>query len=265
MTLYCETVGSGPDLVLLHGWGMHGGIWAGIVERLGRRFRVHVIDLPGHGNSPPASGGELASWAGQVLAAAPSSAGWVGWSLGGLVAMRAALDAPDRVRTLGLLASTPRFVTGDGWIEAVAPGTFDDFARALASDAAATWRRFLALQVRGSDQAASTLRRLRQALGTRPEPHLDGLAQGLSLLSRSDLRNELSRLACPAHLVLGERDTLVPAAAGPGIAAAMPQATFEVIHGAGHAPFASHADETIDAIGRMASTAGVVAKRPGHG
>ena len=51
MSLQVERRGDGPDLVLLHGWGMHGGVWDELVPRLAARFRVHVPDLPGHGRS----------------------------------------------------------------------------------------------------------------------------------------------------------------------------------------------------------------------
>lgn len=47
--LYCQSWGSGPDLVLLHGWGMHGGVWDDTVEAFIDDWRVTVIDLPGHG------------------------------------------------------------------------------------------------------------------------------------------------------------------------------------------------------------------------
>jgi len=61
--LHVETFGSGPDLVLLHGWGMHGGVWGDFALRLAERYRVHVIDLPGHGfsaafSAPSSHGGQ---------------------------------------------------------------------------------------------------------------------------------------------------------------------------------------------------------------
>ncbi|NNG13616.1 MAG: alpha/beta fold hydrolase, partial [Gammaproteobacteria bacterium] len=52
MKLYSETIGHGPDLVLLHGWGAHSGVWAGMREALAENFSVTCIDLPGHGRSP---------------------------------------------------------------------------------------------------------------------------------------------------------------------------------------------------------------------
>jgi pimeloyl-ACP methyl ester carboxylesterase len=49
--LHVQTLGHGPDLVLLHGWGLHGGVFAPLVERLVDDFTPHVVDLPGHGLS----------------------------------------------------------------------------------------------------------------------------------------------------------------------------------------------------------------------
>src|SRR3546814_3951149 len=49
--LYIEETGEGPPLVLLHGWAMHGGVFALLVERLRERCRLYVVDLPGHGRS----------------------------------------------------------------------------------------------------------------------------------------------------------------------------------------------------------------------
>src|SRR5690606_28576403 len=49
--LHVDIVGSGPPLVLLHGWAMHGGILAPLVERLRAHRTLHVVDLPGHGHS----------------------------------------------------------------------------------------------------------------------------------------------------------------------------------------------------------------------
>jgi len=51
MSLHVDVVGNGPPLVLLHGWAMHGGVFAPLVARLRDRFTLHVVDLPGHGLS----------------------------------------------------------------------------------------------------------------------------------------------------------------------------------------------------------------------
>ena len=86
----------------------------------------------------------------------------VGWSLGGLVAMRWALARPDRVRRLVLVATSPRFVARDDWPHAMAPETLDRFGDELRIAWKLTVQRFLALQLQGSETLA------RHALGTAP-------------------------------------------------------------------------------------------------
>ena len=49
--LYSEVKGNGKDVVLLHGWGMHGGLWGRFSDLLADGCRCHVIDLPGYGYS----------------------------------------------------------------------------------------------------------------------------------------------------------------------------------------------------------------------
>ena len=46
---YVSITGSGPALVLLHGWGLHGGIWQTLLPQLEKHYTVHNVDLPGFG------------------------------------------------------------------------------------------------------------------------------------------------------------------------------------------------------------------------
>ncbi|MDP1716716.1 MAG: alpha/beta fold hydrolase, partial [Burkholderiales bacterium] len=49
--LHVERHGSAAPLLLIHGWGMHGGMWGGVAEKLAQHFNVYAVDLPGHGYS----------------------------------------------------------------------------------------------------------------------------------------------------------------------------------------------------------------------
>jgi len=51
MSLHIDSQGSGAALLLIHGWGMHSGMWGQVAEQLARSYRVHRVDLPGHGYS----------------------------------------------------------------------------------------------------------------------------------------------------------------------------------------------------------------------
>lgn len=248
MSLYHQQLGYGPDLVLLHGWGMNAAVWGPLVPGLSERFRLTIVELPGHGDSAPAAAADLMEWADLCLSVAPASAHWLGWSLGGQIALRAALSAPARVTGLSLVAATPRFVQEPDWPCAMPVETFEQFAAALHGDANATLSRFLSLQVKGAEHARETLKLLRAELAQRPPASEVGLAQGLDLLLRNDLRSELRDLACPSHWLFGARDTLVPRALKAQLLVLLPGADVEEIPGAGHAPFLSHPYDSLDAL-----------------
>jgi pimeloyl-[acyl-carrier protein] methyl ester esterase len=250
MTLFSQTLGSGPDIVLLHGWCLHGGIWEDVAAALAVHNRVTYIDLPGHGRSaalPLAD--ELSAVAEQLAAAAPASAIWIGWSLGGLIALQLALTAPTLVRGLVVVAASPRFVRDTDWPHAVEDAVLQQFARSLDEDYEATLGRFLALQVRGSADAGATLRTLRARVLEQDAPQPAALRSGLKLLRESDLRMRLNDIACPTQFIFGARDLLAPAAITEELSRLMPTARCDVIEGAGHAPFVSHAAQFIDLIG----------------
>lgn len=238
MTIYTQTSGDGPDLVLIHGWGLNGGIWDTLAPRLVQAgFCVTRVDLPGYGRSAWQGEVDIGAQARAVLDCIPQRAAWLGWSMGALVALRAALDAPSRITRLVLVAATPSFIRRPGWTAAMEPGLLESFARDLQRDYLRTLQRFLALQVRGSDTAEAVLRELRARLLQHGNPVPEALLAGLDILRDTDLRAQLPHITCPSLWLMGARDTLVPETAGRETAEWIPDARVEVIAGAGHAPF----------------------------
>jgi pimeloyl-[acyl-carrier protein] methyl ester esterase len=248
MSLYRVQLGQGPDLVLLHGWGMNSAVWEPLLPALSARHRLTILELPGHGASASTESAVLDDWAQRCLAIAPPRAHWLGWSLGGQVALAAALSAPPRVGGLSLIGVTPCFVQTEGWDCAMPEKTFHQFADALAQDSGAGLLRFLALQVKGSEHARDTLRLLKAELAQRPPASAQGLAQGLDLLLHTDLRERLIALRCPSHWMFGARDTLVPRALQTRLGELLPSAHVTEIAGAGHAPFLSHPEASLHVL-----------------
>jgi pimeloyl-[acyl-carrier protein] methyl ester esterase len=246
--MFIETVGHGPPLVLVHGWAMHGGIFAPLRAALAARFTVHAVDLPGHGRSLERDGPlDLRRCALRIADAVPGAI-WLGWSLGGLVALEAALERPRHVRALALIAASPRFVAAPDWPHGVEPAVFDAFGQDLARDWRGTLDRFLALECVGSDRARSELRELRAQVFERGEPALHVLDDGLKILADTDLRRHLPELECPSLWIAGARDRLVPWPAMQAAAALAPGADFVRIDGGGHAPFIGHPERVLHAL-----------------
>ena len=214
------------------------------MPELAHDWRVTCVDLPGHGRSRdvpmPESLTELSRL---VMQAAPENSVWLGWSLGGLVALGAALGFPARVRALSLVSTTPRFVTAPDWPCAMTPEQLQAFTAELVQDYQGTVRRFLALQVHGDEHAQDALRSLRASFKACGEPNVQSLAAGLEILRTTDLRAELARLVLPTLIIAGGYDRVTPPAASVWLAELIRGVRLVNIPKAAHAPFVSHPQE----------------------
>jgi len=241
MTLRVRISGAGPDVVLLHGWALNGGVWRHMAGELARRHRVTVIDLPGHGRSSmPPGDYTLPRLAEAVAAALPGRCRLVGWSLGGMVALQIALDTGPDIDRLVLVDSTPQFVANEAWPYGLEAAVLDGFAEQLKRDYRATIQRFLALQTLTAENARETLIALKEQMAEAPPPDPRALAGGLAILRHASLASRLGDIRAPVTVIQGERDTLVPAAAARAMAERLPRADLHLIKSAGHAPFLSH-------------------------
>ncbi|MEQ1602698.1 MAG: pimeloyl-ACP methyl ester esterase BioH [Methylophilaceae bacterium] len=243
-----QTASTAPDLVLIHGWGMHGGVWQSLISKLIPNFNVHVLDLPGMGFSPPLAESGTQALAEQVAQHLPEKADICGWSLGGQVAMRIALLQPQRVRRLVLVGATPCFVNSDDWQQGMEAKVFEKFASQIGENYQSTLIKFLSLQCMGASDARVTIKQLRESLAERPLPALGALENALRLLLETDLRAEINQLKLPVLLMHGDRDTLAPLSAAQWLAQHLPASRLQVFAGASHAPFLSHSETFVAAL-----------------
>lgn len=252
MSLFIEKIGSGAPLVLLHGWGLHGGVWQPLVKSLSRHYSLHIVDLPGMGYSSPidapADTSLLQAVAQHLLNELPPDVDVVGWSLGGLIAMQMALLKPQQIRRMILVGSTPCFVSKPDWVDGVSAAVFQKFAADIGADYKNTLMRFLTLQCMGEKTGWRTTRQLRESFEKRPTPTLTSLQKALSLLLDNDLRTQVPQINARTLIIHGDRDTLAPLPAAQWLATHLPNAQLRVISGASHAPFLSHGEQFIAAL-----------------
>jgi pimeloyl-[acyl-carrier protein] methyl ester esterase len=258
--LHIEVTGSGEPLLLIHGWGMHGGVWTEVAQRLAADFQVLSVDLPGYGFSVGRDSSrhqhsvgmdpdpQLHAVVAELSSRFTGPLSICGWSLGGIIAQHWAAYEPEKVKRLILVASTPCFAEREDWQFGMPQETLAQFGAELEKNPAATLRRFIALQLRGSENERELLGQLRERLFSRGEPDTGALRGGLEILRDADLRATLPEISQPTLLIAGERDKLTPPEASYFLAQAMQNARVVEVAGAAHAPFLSHSEQFVETV-----------------
>jgi 2-succinyl-6-hydroxy-2,4-cyclohexadiene-1-carboxylate synthase len=194
------------NVVLLHGFGGTHRAWDGVAEMLDpERYRPLALDLPGHGEAADASRPiSFASCAEHVLANSPERFVLCGYSMGGRVALRVALAAPERVEQLVLISSTA------GIEDAAERARRREADRALAEDLergpyeefVERWR----TQPLFADESPEVRARAREdQLRNRPDA-LAAVLRGVGTGEMQPLWGRLPELAMPVIVLVGVRD-----------------------------------------------------------
>lgn len=224
-----------PTVLLLHGAGMDHSVWA----MQGRALAFHgsnalAPDLPGHGRSDAASGGDgtiedRARWLRSLIdAAGLDRVRLVGHSMGALIALEAAAGDP-RIEHLVLVGAATAMPVHPQLLACAR----DDPARAAAlivEWSFAAERRLGAQAIPGSWTPAAAMRLL---LAARPGV----LAADLEACNAyAGGERAAAAVACPALVIAGAADRMTPPRAGRALAERLPQGRFALLPGCGHMP-----------------------------
>lgn len=217
------------NLILLHGWGFSKNVWESFLPYLSSHFQVTCLNL--HESN-------LDLMTQYVLKNSPKFASFLGWSFGGLVAMKIAISFPGRVRKLMAISSTPKFIASHDW-----PGMtmedFKQFEESLKINPKNTLKKFALLQFSDSRMHRDSIRFLQNSI---IENNLDSnkLQESLTILKNVDLTNELFKIQCPQLYLYGDSDALVPAAVANCIENLTQNATVKLFPQLGHSFFLTH-------------------------
>lgn len=245
--------GKGPNLLLLHGWGLHGGIWQTILPKLEQNFTVHNVDLPGFGKSqfhnqdrePNYDINYLIEMVAQIL---PERCHLMGWSLGGVIATALARKFENKIEKLITVASSPCFVANEDWPYGMNQQVLESFIGYLSEDFKATLNRFLMIQTMGSPTQKEDVAQLKETVFMYGLPSEKALSGGLQILHDVDLRQTLQELSIPLLRIYGKSDTLVPLRSASLVTELVPDSRLSIFKKSGHAPFLSQSDEFMDCV-----------------
>lgn len=228
----CKRYGKGKPLALLHGWGCDATVWATLIPLLEHHYELYVVNLPGSGMT------SLMDWEDfkyQLQAILPLECSMVGWSLGGLVAMRFCIELPQIVRELIVLASSPCIIQDGAW-PGITPQNFAAFYRDILGEPVQTWQQFL-------KQRLSTMTQI--VISPQALQHTIKWLQW-------DLRAYLSQLSNATEQVLfvfGRLDTLVPYQTMTMMRQQYPQFQYQLFSKATHGLVFSHTAQLAALLG----------------
>lgn len=235
MSLKITSTGEGPDLALIHGWGLGSGVWQDTAKALAANHRVHLVSLAGY-DGHAADALDFAATAAAIADQLPAGCTLCGWSLGGMLALSAALQRPRHIARLIVVGSSPRFVLGENWPHGQPAALLDSFRSAVAGDAKATLTRFVMLFNQGDEKARALTRTLAPLLSA-DLPDAAILLRGLDWLGSVDLRATLASIAQPTLVLHGDKDPLMPIAAAEHLARTLPDSRLVRFTETAHAPF----------------------------
>lgn len=232
--LAAQVEGAGVPVVLLHAFPLSRAMWSAQVWPLARRCRLILPDLPGFGASARLPEPSIAGMAESVVrlldelkVREPVVLG--GLSMGGYVVFEMLRQAPDRIRALALL-STRAGADSPEQREKRLKAVELIRGQGLGALADATLPKLLgAGTLAGQPAVREAVRQL--ILQNDPEGVADAL---IAMAGRRDAGDLLSAIRCPALVVAGAEDELIPPEEARRMHAAIPGATFEVIPQAGH-------------------------------
>jgi pimeloyl-ACP methyl ester carboxylesterase len=249
MTAARYEVGRGDPVVLVHGLADDHRAWRRVVAPLMLSRRVILYDLRGHGRSPLGddADGSLAQLGSDLIGvlddAGLDRAVIAGFSLGGTIAMRAAIDAPDRVAALALIGTSSRVNSAArGWYEERAALVEDDDP-----ELRATLDRDTEDVYRNRPEEIEAGLRIRRESTEDPRGFANACL-AMASLNESPLDPELGAITQPTVIVAGDNDQHCPPRASEIIAEKIPGSRMRVLEDTGHPLPVERPDEVAAAI-----------------
>ncbi|MEU6608373.1 4-carboxymuconolactone decarboxylase [Streptomyces shenzhenensis] len=218
-----------PVLILGPSLGTTWHMWDRQIPELVRQWRVFRFDLPGHGGAPAHPADSVAELSARLLATLDAVGvqrfGYAGCALGGAIGMELALRHPERIASLALVATSPRFGTADEFRQRgviVRTNGLDPIAR-TSPDRWFTGG-FAAAQPAITEWAVQMVRT------TDPGCYI----AACEALAGFDVRSEMGRIGVPTLVLVGSDDQVTGPAEARTLVAGIPDARLAVVPGASH-------------------------------
>ncbi|MEU8133673.1 alpha/beta fold hydrolase [Streptodolium elevatio] len=243
LPLSYEDHGTGRPVVLLHGWTMNSGFWAGNVPALSADHRVIAPDFRGHGKSGKTpEGHSIPQYARDVRellkALDAEDATLVGWSMGTAVILSYVRQfGCDGLRSAVFVDQSPRFLDGPDWDFALMGGysatDLAVFAQTVRHARPLAIKPFIEACFAKLPPAENVDAAYAETTQTPTEAALDVWMD----MAHADFRGVLPEVRVPTLLIYGEQSKIFPGDLAGHLADALPDAQVERFAESGHVPF----------------------------
>ncbi len=258
--------GEGPAVVMLHGFGDTADCWRRVVPRVARASRAIVLDIPpfGRSSAPALNGTSLVEWYESFFPALLDELGLesvtlVGHSLGGAIAIRSALERPDAVDRLALIAPAGLGEGPPWWWQAMAGKPVNWAALLRLPNPVAGQAIKAGIRTFLEERLLHDARRMEDVIdhfvtlhgGRRELEQLIGTGRKLIPGYDGTLIQRANEIECPVTVIWGREDRLAPVEHAEAFAAAVPHANIHVLERCGHYPqieLPSRVNELLDEL-----------------
>ena len=243
-----KVIGNGEPLLLIHGWGMSGKIWDVIEVNLSKYYKLYIVDLPGMGKSDEIQDYSLKNLVNQLYKKLPKKISILGWSLGGIIALKYCETYSENVTRLFLVATTPCFINKENWHFGVDESLLDKFYSQLVESWSKTLDQFFMLQLIGSNNKKQIMKKFRSTFIAKSPPKVKSLKAALEILKITDLTQTIEHIRVPTIIIVGENDKLTPKEASLYMGDKIKNSRVKIFKNAGHIPFLSHPKDFLEEV-----------------
>jgi pimeloyl-[acyl-carrier protein] methyl ester esterase len=235
---FYEVKGEGRPLVFLHGWSFDSGIWSKQADYFSE-YKIVALDLPGHGQSEYKEKINIAEELNFIFGRLGlKNANLVGHSLGGLMALKLAVNRPDLVDKIILVSTNVRFVRSDDYAHALSPAEVERLQEFLKQGYLEILPVFMRWLFTEEERSQADFRSNWDLIAKRKIwPKQEALSYFLSFIAEEDLRSELNKINSQTLIVCGTNDPICPVGSAQYLGKNIKNSKVKLLSSCGHLPF----------------------------
>ena len=230
--------GEGKTLVFIHGLSFDSEVWLKQLDSFSQ-YKVVTLDLPGHGNSTYKEKINLAEELKFIFdKLGLNSVNIVGHSLGGLLALKLAIDYPKLLGKIILIGANAQFVRSPEYEYGLSQADVEKLRGFIKGNYPEILLVFIRWLFSKAERRQSDFKEIWNLISQRKAwPKKEALEEFLSIIEQENLRSQLSKIDLPALVICGTEDPICPLESANYLGREVKNSRVELFQGCWHLPF----------------------------